>query len=308
MKHLLSGIGVGLVFLAGWLVLASSNVSSELPPTEAATESVGEGQLPQRVRPVDLNRSFDFAGEALPMDNFDVRERLDQELLRNAYFHRNTLLILKRTTRYFPIIERILAEEGLPDDLKYLAVAESGLDNVTSVAGAQGVWQFMKPTGQGYGLEINKEVDERYHLEKATRAACTYIKDYYEEFGNWHWVAAAYNMGGPNVKKWRNRQNAEEFFDLHINAETMQYLFRIVALKTIMEDPESFGFELDASDFYPPLDQFRTITVENSITDLGAFAEEQGTSYRMLKLYNPWLISGSLPISSGNSYEIKIPE
>lgn len=307
MKHLLTGIGVGLVFLAGWLVLASSNPTIEMT-TEDAPSELGETQLPQRVRPVDLNQPFDFAGEALPMDNFDVRERLDMELLRNAYFHRNTLLLLKRTTRYFPIIERILAEEGLPDDLKYLAVAESGLDNVTSVANAKGVWQFMAPTGKGYGLEINKEVDERYHLEKATRAACAYIKDYYQQFGNWHWVAAAYNMGGPNVKKWRNRQNAEEFFDLHINAETMQYLFRIVALKTIMEDPTSFGFELEAEDYYPPLENFRTITVDNSIADLGAFAEEQGTSYRMLKLYNPWLISGALPISAGNSYEIKIPE
>ncbi|MTB52160.1 lytic transglycosylase domain-containing protein [Lewinella sp. W8] len=308
MKHLLSGIGIGLVFLAGWLVLASSNGQPAAPPVAEVTTNADEGQLPQKVRPVDLDRPFDFAGEALPMENFDVRERLDQELLRNAYFHRNTLLLLKRTTRYFPTIEKILAEEGLPEDLKYLAVAESGLDNVTSVAGAKGVWQFMAPTGRGYGLEINQEVDERYHLEKATRAACAYIKDYHKEFGNWHWVAAAYNMGGPNVKKWRNRQNADEFFDLHINAETMQYLFRIVALKTIMEDPESFGFELDAADYYPPLDQFRTITVEKSISDLGAFAEAQGTSYRMLKLYNPWLIDSSLPISSGNSYDIKIPE
>lgn len=309
MKHLLTGIGFGLVFLFGWLFLLGSEKSGaeDLDP-KADTVITDANGLPQRVRPVDLTGPFTFAGETLPVDNFDVRERLDQELLRNAYFHRNTIVLLKRRARFFPTIERILAEEGVPEDLKYLAVAESGLSNATSVAGAKGVWQFMTPTGKGFGLEINGEVDERYHLEKATRAACKYLKDYHRQFQDWRWVAAAYNMGGPNVKKWRDRQRAESVFDLDINSETMAYLFRIVALKTIMQDPEAFGYEIGDADNYPPLDRFKTVTVTKSIANLGDFAEENGTSYRMLKVYNPWLVSGSLTVSKGNSYEIKIPE
>ncbi|MEM6769379.1 MAG: lytic transglycosylase domain-containing protein, partial [Bacteroidota bacterium] len=251
---------------------------------------------------------FTFAGEQIPVENDDVRERLDLELLRNAYFHRNTLLLLKRQARFFPTIERILAEEGVPDDLKFLAVAESGLSNATSVAGAKGYWQFMKPTGEGFGLEINGEVDERFHLEKSTRAACQYLKDYYKEFGDWRWVAAAYNMGGPNVRKWKERQRAETVFDLDINAETMAYLFRIVALKTIMQDPEGFGYELGAGDAYQPLTDYETVTVSKSIANLGDFAIKNGTTYRQLKVYNPWLVSGSLTISKENSYQIKIPK
>lgn len=309
MKHLLTGIGIGIVFLTAWLFLLSSDKAAHTDDTaEAVSVTDNSGQLPQRVRSVDLSGPFTFAGEELPMDNFDVRERLDHELLRNAYFHRNTILLLKRRARYFPIIEPILAEEGVPDDLKYLAVAESGLSEATSVAGAKGVWQFMTPTGKHFGLEINQEVDERFHLEKATRAACQYLKEYHREFGDWRWVAAAYNMGGPNVRKWRERQRAETVFDLDINSETMAYLFRIVALKTILKDPAAFGYEISDDESYPALDRYHTVTVSKSIDNLGDFAKEQGTNYRMLKLYNPWLISGSLPIRAGNSYDIRIPD
>lgn len=312
MKHLFTGIGIGIVFLMGWLLLAGAekvDPKIEHQATEMKAQVMDGLQLPQRVKPVDLSGPFTFAGEEIPVaDNFDVKERLDQELLRNAYFHRNTILLLKLQTRYFPTIERILAEEGVPEDLKFLAVAESGLSNATSVAGAKGVWQFMSPTGKGYGLEINSEVDERYHLEKATRAACKYLKDYYKEFGDWRWVAAAYNMGGPNARKWRQRQRASSVFDLDINSETMAYLFRIVALKTIMQTPENFGYEINTADHYPALDGYKTVTVDKSITNLGDFAQESGTNYRMLKVYNPWLISGSLTVSKGNSYEVKIPQ
>ena len=307
MKALLGGIGCGLVFLVGWLLLSSSRSGNDLPRElpHAAAET-GDG-LPQLVRPIDLSGPFTFAGKELPTDNFDVRERLDLELMRNAYFHRNTLLLLKRKARYFPTIERILAEEGVPEDLKYLAAAESTLAEAVSPAGAKGVWQFMAPTARAYGLEVNDEVDERFHLEKATRAAAAYLKDYYEDFGDWNKVAAAYNMGGPNLKKWLDRQRAEEVFDLDINQETMQYLFRIVALKYIMEKPEEFGYRVPDADRYPVLDDYRTVTVDASIENLGDFARQQGTTYRMLKLYNPWLVTGSLSVSKGNSYEIRIP-
>lgn len=309
MKHLLTGLGIGLVFLTGWLVLLSTERSETMPgqASEQEARSADNVQLPQRVRAVDLAGPFSFAGETIPVENFDVKERLDQELLRNAYFHRNTIMLLKRRTRYFPTIERILAEEGVPDDLKYLAVAESGLSNATSVAGAKGVWQFMAPTGKAFGLEINGEVDERYHLEKATRAACKYLKGYYKTYKDWRWVAAAYNMGGPNVNKWKSRQQAETVFDLDINSETMAYLFRIVALKTIIQDPAAFGYEISPSEHYPALDNFKLMTVSESIPDLADFAIARGTTYRMLKVYNPWLVSGSLTVSQGNSYAVKIP-
>lgn len=308
MKSLLTGIGLGIVFLTGWLLLSSSGEPETTPSKTISPAELSPNQLPQQVRPVDLSGPFTFAGEEIPVDNPDVLERLDHELLRNAYFHRNTMLLLKRMPRFFPTIERILAEEGVPDDLKYLAVAESGLSNATSVAGAKGYWQFMKPTGLSFGLEINDEVDERFHLEKSTRAACKYLKDYHKEFQDWRWVAAAYNMGGPNARKWKERQRAETVFDLDINAETMAYLFRIVALKTILADPNKFGYVLDAEDAYAPHDAFKTITVSTSIANLGDFAKENGTSYRQLKVYNPWLVSGSLTVSKGNSYDLRIPQ
>lgn len=307
MKSLLTGIGIGIVFLTAWLFLLSSD-DPEAQPMETAKEQVADGQLPQQVRPIDLSGPFTFAGEEIPVGEADVRERLDHELLRNAYFHRNTMLLLKRMPRFFPTIERILAEEGVPDDLKFLAVAESGLATATSVAGAKGYWQFMTPTGKGYDLEINGEVDERFHLEKSTRAACRYLKDYHKEFGDWRWVAAAYNMGGPNVRKWRDRQRAETVFDLDINAETMAYLFRIVALKTILSEPGRFGYALTDADAYPPLDGYRTIKVTTSIANLGDFAVSEGTTYRQLKVYNPWLVSSTLTVSKGNSYDIRIPD
>lgn len=310
MRALLGGLGVGVVFLTGWVILLSTGYAypghgtAPAPPPDPA---YAKG-LPQQVRAIDLSGPFSFAGQALPMANFDVRERLDLELMRNAYFHRNTLLLLKRRNRYFPIIERVLAQEGIPEDLKFLAAAESTLTEAVSPAGAKGVWQFMAPTGRAYGLEINAEVDERFHLEKSTRAAAAYLKDYYEEFGDWFKVAAAYNMGGPNLRRWLGRQRAESIFDLDINRETMQYVFRIVAIKTIMEEPGSFGYQIDSTENYMPLTNYKTLVVKRSIPNLGDFAREQGTTYRMLKLYNPWLISGSLTVSGGKVYELRLPD
>ena len=313
MKAVLGGVGIGLVFLLGWLVLLSTHEEASVPAVGALTATTAAGPdsitsgLPQRVHPMDLHGPFSFAGQSLDMESLDVRERLDLELMRNAYFHRNTLLLLKRRRRFFPTIERILREEGLPDDLKFLAAAESGLANVRSPAGAHGVWQFMAPTARAFGLEVNGEVDERLDLEKSTRAAAAYIKDYYRQFRDWHKVAAAYNMGGPNLKKWLDRQRAEELVDLDINGETMQYLFRIVALKTIMQAPEEFGYYLEPGDEYPALDRFRTISVTNSVPNLGDLARAEGTTYRMLKVYNPWLVSGRLTVRPGQQYEVRIP-
>ena len=264
------------------------------------------GSLPQVIRSVDLNKQYVFAGENVPMSNFDAVERLDRELSVNSYWHSSTLLNIKQSHRYFPIIEPILAKHGVPDDFKYLAVAESNLRNVVSYAGAKGVWQFMKPTGQAFGLEINGEVDERYHVEKATEAACKYLKDYYRQFGSWTLAAAAYNMGGPRVKRLMNEQQAGSYYDLNVNEETSRYVFRILAFKEILSDPSAFGFYVDDKEYYQPL-EFRTVTVNTSVDNWGDFAKTHGTSYRLLKVYNPWLIDTKLTCSGKKDYVVKLP-
>lgn len=309
MKTLLGGFAIASLFLLTWLLLSSSEATPAVATPQQGPPVSSEPTPPrgQYVGALNLDGPFDFAGDTLDTDNFDVRERLDLELMRNTFFHRNTLLLLKRRSRYFPVMERILREEGVPEDLKYLAAAESGLANVRSPAGARGVWQFMAPTARSYGLEVTGEVDERLHLEKATRAAAAYLRDYYREFGDWHKVAAAYNIGGPNLKKWLGKQQAERLEDLDINQETMQYLYRIVALKSILRDPEAYGYYVDAAQEYPPLDKFRTVSVGKSIPDLAAFARREGTTYRMLKLYNPWLVAGNLPVRGGKTYELRLP-
>lgn len=288
-------------------VLGSYAGEEEKEANNKAETTVQTNAIPQVIEPVDLDKPFDFAGEPLPMKSFDVRERLDNELTINTYRHGNTLLNIKKSYRYFPVIEAILKEHGLPEDLKYIAVAESDLSNATSPAGAKGFWQFMSSTGRYYGLEINSEVDERYHLEKATEAACKYLKDYYERFGSWSLAAAAYNMGGTRLSKELKIQNATTFYDLNLNQETMRYLFRLVAMKELMKDPRKFGFYLEPSDGYPELNDYRAIEVNGAIENLGDFAAEHQTSYREIKIYNPWLISSKLTNSARKTYLIKIP-
>lgn len=263
-------------------------------------------QLPQVIKPVNLNKYFDFAGEEVPMDNFDARERLDRELTENSYRHGKNILNLKKARRYFPLIEQILAENGVPDDFKYVAVAESDLSNAVSPAGARGFWQFMRPTARDYGMEVSTTVDERYHLEMATRAACKHILKLKDMMGSWTLAAAAYNMGQTRLKKEMAAQRANTFYDLNLNKETSRYLFRLIAFKEIIQNPEDFGFNLGTAG-YQPLDDYAVVEVNTTIPNLGDFAQKYGTSYRMLKLYNPWLISTTLANKSGKQYFIKIP-
>lgn len=309
MRNTLYGILL-LLACVGLMLLFSSKLASpagdSIIPTKENQGMSGADQLPQQVKSPKLKASYSFADEPLDMNNFDVRERLERELLRNSYFHSNTMLIIKRSARYFPLIERLLREEGLPEDLKYIAVTESDLLNATSPAGAKGLWQFMPAVGRSFGLEINSEVEERYHVEKATRAAMKHLRNYKNQFGSWQLAAAAYNMGEGNMRKYLREQKATAYEDLNVNDETMRYLFRIVAMKSIIESPSDFGFYLEEGDFYPPLDDYRSIMVDKSIADLAVFAEKQGISYRQLKLYNPWLINSKLTVSK-NTYEIRIP-
>jgi len=262
-------------------------------------------QLPQQIYPPMENKVYSFAGEAMP-DNFDNRERLNRELSVNAYWQSNTMLNIKKANRYFPLMERILAEEGVPDDFKYLAVAESDLRNATSHANAKGFWQFRKPAAKEMGLEVNDEVDERYHVEKATRAAAKYLTRLRKRFGTWTNAAAAYNVGQGNFNSSRTKQKEFSAFDMNMNIETSRYVFRLMAIKEIMSNPEKFGFYIDASDKYPPLDNYYDVTVTSSVPNWADFAKEKGISYRMLKVYNPWLVDYSLTVKK-NTYHIKIP-
>jgi hypothetical protein len=247
-----------------------------------------------------------FAEEQVPLDEPEVYERFDRELHSNTYFHSNTILYFKKANRWFPVIEPILKENGIPDDFKYLALIESGLDNVVSPAGATGFWQFMKATGLEYGLQINGEVDERYHLEKATVAACKYLKDSYYKYGSWALVAASYNAGKGKITKELGRQKADSYYDLLLNNETGRYVFRILAVKQIFTNPEQYGFNIRKKDLYSPL-EFKTIIVDSSINSFPQFAADNNISYKILKYFNPWLREAYLKNSSGTSYEIKLP-
>ncbi len=251
-------------------------------------------------------RHIDFAGERVPLDEPEVYERLDRELHSNTYFHSNTILYFKKANRWFPVIEPILEKNDIPDDFKYLALIESGLQNVISPAGATGFWQFLKTTGKEYGLEISGEVDERYHVEKATEAACQYLNDAYEKYGSWSLVAASYNTGMNRITKELSRQKADSYYNLLLNEETGRYVFRILAIKHIFSQPEAYGFHIRKSDLYTPL-SYKSISIDSSVTDFAQFAADHNISYKILKYFNPWLRDSFLKNPSQKTYTLKIP-
>ena len=292
--------------IAAFLIIIIFVASSPEKPDRSGAHS--DNAIPQIIKSIDINRSFNFAGEKLPMSNFDVQERLDREFLVNTYWHSNTMLNIKNANKYFPIIEPILEEYGVPDDFKYVAVAESSLRNAVSPAGARGFWQLMKATAQEYGLEISSEVDERYHIEKSTVVACKVIKQYYRKFNNWTLAAAAYNVGIGKLARQLKEQRAETYYELNLNQETSRYIFRLVAIKEILSNPKDYGFYLDKDDLYTPLPKYQTVEVDTTVGNWGDFAIQQGTNYRMLKVYNPWLISSKLNNGKGKTYEIKVPD
>ena len=249
---------------------------------------------------------IDFAGEKTPLNVSDVKERFDRELLVNANLDATTKIIIKRANRAFPVIEPILKRNGVPDDFKYLAVIESGLVNVVSPAGARGVWQFMPDTGKERGLEVNDVVDERYHLEKSTEAACRYLNDAYKKFGSWTLAAASYNGGVGGVNKQITFQGVTNYYDLLLTDETARYVFRILALKEIMKHPEQYNFAMPQQELYQIL-PFKTVEVTSSIPDLAVFAKEQGINYKILKIHNPWLRDRKLDVAAGKKYTLEIP-
>lgn len=253
-----------------------------------------------------LPDNIDFCGEKVPLELLDVRERLDRELLVNTYWQSNSLLAHKRAARWFPVIEAVLAREGVPDDMKYLSLIESGLTNAVSPMGATGFWQFMKETAPKYGLEVSGEVDERYHVIKSTEAACKYLKENRAKYGSWSMAAASYNLGPGGLDKQVGRQKNSDYFALLLPDETSRYVFRILAAKEIIRDPERYGFHLRQKDLYRPY-RTRAVTVTGPVEDLADFAIRQGTDYKTLKLLNPWLRDVKLTNAKGKTYEVLLP-
>ncbi|MEL1248507.1 transglycosylase SLT domain-containing protein [Flavobacterium helocola] len=256
--------------------------------------------------PVGYNLKMDFAGEEVPTFMADVQERLDKEMITNMNYHTNTTLVIKRANKVFPIIEPILAKYGVPDDFKYLAVIESSLVNAVSPAGARGVWQFMPATAKEKGMEVSDEVDERYHLEKSTEAACKYLLVAKEKFGSWTLAAASYNGGMNGISKKMEEQQVADYYDLLLTEETSRYVFRILALKEIMSKSEKYGFNIPNEALYYNIPT-KKIVIDSSITDLAKFAKTQGVNYKILKIHNPWLRDKKLTVTTGKKYEIEIP-
>ena len=258
--------------------------------------------------PVKIPDSLDFSGEAVPLYDFDVVERLDKELIVNTYWQSRTLLIMKEMKQVGSILRPILKSNGLPDDFIFLAVAESGLQNdVVSPSGATGVWQFVANTARNYGLQIDEFVDERLNYEKATTAACKYLKESKERFGSWTLAAASYNLGQEGLSRSIKNQKVRSYYDLYLNNETSRYIFRILALKEVMKNPQLYGFHVSTTDLYPIL-KYHTVTVDTTIINLAEFAIAQGTTYKYLKVFNPWMINTSLPNMDSKIYSIKIPD
>ena len=257
-------------------------------------------------KPYKIPDNVTFAGEKMPLGNFDTRESLDREILTSAYRHSSTLMIIKRANRYLPVIERILRKNNIPEDFKYLVAAESEYSNMVSPAGATGFWQIMPETGKEAGLEINNVVDERYNIEKSTQFACEYFLKSYEKYGNWTLAAASYNGGRAALDEQIMIQQENNYYDLLLAEETARYIFRAVAYKLIISDPKSYGFTVERSDLYPELDYFE-VKVDTAISDFSSFAKYYGTNYKLLKFLNPWLRKPFLTPKPEKEYLIKIP-
>lgn len=291
-----------LIAIASFLILTLIFSSAKKDENAEQEDVISKGS---KVVAVPIPSQINFAGEQVALDKFEVKERLDRELLVNSYWQSNSLLMIKRSKRAFEIIEPILAEYDVPEDFKYLAVAESGLLNVTSSAGAKGVWQFMQSTAKSYNLEVNGEVDERLHLEKSTIAACQYLKEAHIRFGSWTLAAAAYNRGPAGVERDLKKQRVGDYFDLHLNTETSRYVLRILALKTIFENQTAYGIHLKNEDYYGSISTINVV-IDSSINNIAEYALQLGTNYHVLKSLNPWLKSNELTVVN-KTYTIKAP-
>lgn len=310
MKHLKNILAfIGLIAVVSTLIFAvQSDGVEEKPETKEVEPQVTDKNVADtyQISAIEIPKDLNFAGEAVPQEDPEIMERVDREFLVNTYWQSNALLLMKRANKYFPIIEPILKKNGIPDDFKYLAVAESGLENVVSPAGATGFWQIMKGTGREYGLEINDNVDERYHVEKATQVACDYLNKWKDRFGSWTLTAAAYNAGPAGIQKYMGIQQVDDYYDLLLGQETGRYVFRILAIKEIISNRDKYGFQLEEDDMYEKVPTF-TVEIDTAVTNWADFAELYEINYKVLKRHNPWLREPHLNNASRKKYIIEIP-
>ncbi|NND16840.1 MAG: transglycosylase SLT domain-containing protein [Eudoraea sp.] len=300
---------LGMIFLISTLIFAVQRGDALEAGIKSAQESNDKDKNVAQaysISAIDIPEDLNFAGETVPQKDPEIMERIDREFLVNTYWQSNAILLMKRSHKYFPVIEPILAKYGIPDDFKYLAVAESGLQNVVSHKGATGFWQIMRATGKEYGLEVNSNVDERYHLEKATEVACKYLKKYRDKFGSWTLSAAAYNAGAGSINKKLRTQKADNYYDLLLGEETGRYIFRILAIKEILSNPDEYGFIVENDDLYNPIPTFN-VEVDEEVANFTDFATQYGINYKILKKHNPWLREAHLNNASRTQYTIAIP-
>ena len=285
------------------VVFLSSNKAHELQDANITQRTMPD------VFPPEIPAQVVFAGDTIDLTQQDRRERMDKEMLSFTYSHINTMLIIKRANRLFPIVEPILKECGVPDDFKYLMIIESNGDpEALSPSKAGGLWQFLEKTGREYGLEVTEEIDERYHTQKATRAACKYLKDSYELYGDWLTVAASYNTGRANVTKRSERQKEQKAINLVLPDETSRYIFRLMAVKTVFQSPAKYGFALRSSDLYPTIPIEREVTVSKTLVDWADFAKKHGLTFMQLREANHWIRRTTLNNKTGKSYKVQIPD
>ncbi|HMM18215.1 MAG TPA: lytic transglycosylase domain-containing protein [Petrimonas sp.] len=300
MKRNIIYIFLAIVAVSIITVMTLSNNDSEKVELERP-------QVLSMTASVDVPGEMMFAGEKIAFDRYDLYERMDRELNSFTYFHSTTLLLFKRANRLFPVIEPILKKEGVPDDIKYLAVIESSLDpRAVSPARATGLWQFMSGTAQQFGLEVSSEVDERYHIEKSTVAACRYLKDAYRKLGSWSAAALSYNGGQARITSEFTKQQTDKALDLWLVEETTRYYFRMLAIKTLFENPAQYGFVLRSDQLYKPM-EFKEVSVSSAIPSLVLFANDNGITYAQLKDFNSWLRDTKLTNKSGKNYTFLIP-
>ncbi|CAN5464287.1 lytic transglycosylase domain-containing protein [soil metagenome] len=303
---------VVILVLAGYFIYQKpeekSFARSSVALLEEKEKQFNHIQPPQKFLTFDVPEDLNLAGERVPLDDMEVLQRLDRELHVNTYWNSNTIFLMKRSSQWFPHMAKILEENGIPNDFQYLPLIESGLLNVKSPAGALGFWQFMEHTARELGLEVNDEVDERYDPIRSTEAACKYLKQAFNKFGNWTNVVASYNMGMAGMHRSMMEQKVDSYYDLLLNDETSRYVFRLLAIKEIMENPGKYGYDIPEKHLYKQ-EPLKEIKIDTSIPDLVDFALNQGINYKILKQYNPWLRKKSLTIKQkGKSYTLLLPQ
>lgn len=302
---------ISLIILFGYITYNEVKVVRSTNTT-FSDQSVADAQIPVQGISVsalsyDIPTSVSFAGEPVPLQIPDVRERLDKELQTNIYLHSNTIFLMKRASRWLPQMQEILRKNDIPDDFKYLPLIESNLMNVVSPKEAAGYWQILKTSGKEFGLEISDEVDERYDPLKATEAACRYLRRAYEKFGDWTIVAASYNRGMAGMQRALEDQQVDSYYDLYLNDETSRYVFRIIAIKEIITNPARYGFKINPEHLYQE-EKLRYVEVSETLKDLVSFSKEHGANYKILKRHNPWLREDRLSVKKGKTYRIAFPE